>query len=316
MPTRESGFSLIELLVAMTVMLLISGAAVTALLKMTSTQATIWNRTQMHSGIRGATEVLQQEVGQAGRITLGGAAVTLSANSTACATAGCTTTMQVSSVAGMFDGIVPNGINTSTNTLTVASVSASGKVLNSHSNGATVQVLGAFSAGVVPPLTSPSAYAPSGPTMTYGNGSTGDTLKLFGDINADGNMVYIEYKCDLSTTPGNLTRNVMPWNQTTASAAATASQILLSNITANPDGSPCFTYQLNRVDTTYFVTDVAITLTVQTQQIDPVTKRFQTETKALLNVSPRNVFNAWQLASLGIFERVQPTPPTITALLQ
>ena len=97
MPTRESGFSLIELLVAMTVMLLISGAAVTALLKMTSTQATIWNRTQMHSGIRGATEVLQQEVGQAGRITLGGAAVTLSANSTACATAGCTTTMQVSS---------------------------------------------------------------------------------------------------------------------------------------------------------------------------------------------------------------------------
>jgi len=335
MPTRESGFSLIELLVAMTVMLLISGAAVTALLKMTSTQATIWNRTQMHSGIRGATEVLQQEVGQAGRITLGGAAVTLSANSTACATAGCTTTMQVSSVAGMFDGerlvvdtnplqetvrIVPNGINTSTNTLTVASVSASGKVLNSHSNGATVQVLGAFSAGVVPPLTSPSAYAPSGPTMTYGNGSTGDTLKLFGDINADGNMVYIEYKCEIpaspSTAPGNLTRNVMPWNQTTASAGATASQILLSNITANPDGSPCFTYQLNRVDTTYFVTDVAITLTVQTQQIDPVTKRFQTETKALLNVSPRNVFNAWQLASLGIFERVQPTPPTITALLQ
>ena len=93
-------------------------------------------------------------------------------------------------------------------------------------------------------------------------------------------------------------------------------QILLSNITRNPDGSPCFTYQMNRVDTTYFVTDVAITLTVQTQLVDPVTKRFQTETKALLNVSPRNVFNAWQLASLGIFERVQPTPPTITALLQ
>ena len=37
---------------------------------MTSAQATIWNRTQMHSGIRGATEVLQQEVGQAGRVTL------------------------------------------------------------------------------------------------------------------------------------------------------------------------------------------------------------------------------------------------------
>src|SRR3954471_23284345 len=66
----QSGFSLIELMVAMAIMLLISGAAIGALLKMTSTQATIWNRTQMHSGIRGATEVLQQEVGQAGRIAL------------------------------------------------------------------------------------------------------------------------------------------------------------------------------------------------------------------------------------------------------
>ena len=55
----ERGFSLVELLVAMLIMLIISGAATSALLKMTSTQATIWNRTQMHSGIRGATEVLQ-----------------------------------------------------------------------------------------------------------------------------------------------------------------------------------------------------------------------------------------------------------------
>ena len=328
---RDSGFSLVELIVAMAIMLLISGAAITALLKMTSTQATIWNRTQMHSGIRGATEVLQQEVGQAGRITLG-STVLLTNNSNSCATAGCTATMDVTTTAGMFVGerlVIDTNPNQETirivsidsgTRLTVASVASTGKVLNNHANNSPVQVLGAFSAGVVPPLTSPSAYAPSGPAMTYANGSTGDTMKLFGDINADGNMVYIEYKCDIpaspSTDPGNLTRNVMAWNQTTASLSATASQILLSNITRNPDDSPCFTYQLNRVDTTYFVTDVAITLTVQTQLIDPVTKRFQKETKALLNVSPRNVFNAWQLASLGIMERVQPTPPTITALLQ
>jgi len=34
-----------------------------------------------------------------------------------------------------------------------------------------------------------------------------------------------------------------------------------------------------------------------------------------LNVSPRNVFNVWQLASAGILNRVQPMPPTVTALL-
>ena len=42
---------------------------------------------------------------------------------------------------------------------------------------------------------------------------------------------------------------------------------------------------------------------------------FQKETKALLNVSPRNVFNVWQLAGLGMGYRVQPIPPSVTALL-
>ena len=63
-----------------------------------------------------------------------------------------------------------------------------------------------------------------------------------------------------------------------------------------------------------FVTDVAITLTVQTPDADPVTGLFEQETKALLNVSPRNVFNAWQMAGLGVSNRVQVTPPSISVL--
>ena len=64
-----------------------------------------------------------------------------------------------------------------------------------------------------------------------------------------------------------------------------------------------------------YVTDVAITLTVQTQNRDRKTGGFQTETKALLNVSPRNVFNVWQLATLGVTSRVQPTPASVTNFL-
>ena len=48
-----------------------------------------------------------------------------------------------------------------------------------------------------------------------------------------------------------------------------------------------------------YVLDVAITLTVRTQIKDPTTGQYQRETKALLNVSPRNVFHVWQLASAG-----------------
>jgi prepilin-type N-terminal cleavage/methylation domain-containing protein len=327
----DAGFSLVELMVAMAIMLLISGAAVTALLRMTTAQATIWNRTQMHSGIRGATEVLQQEVGQAGRIALP-SVVTLTNPTTGCSTAGCTATLTVSTTNGMFldekividigmsqETVQITQINSGTS-ITVKSPAAAGMVGAHGTAGVPVQALGSFAAGIVPPLASPSAYAPGGPTMTYANGSTGSVLKMFGDINADGNMVYVEYTCDTSTTPGNLHRNVMRWNDPPPSPAPTASQILLSNITANPDNSPCFTYQVQGINIngtmTYFVTDVAITLTVQTQIVDPVTKQFQKETKALLNVSPRNVFNAWQLASLSIYERVQPTPASVTALLQ
>jgi hypothetical protein len=166
-----------------------------------------------------------------------------------------------------------------------------------------VRSVGAFATGVVPPLAAPSSFA---------NGSTGTVLKLYGDINADGNMVYVEYTCN--TVSGNLYRNSMAWNAA-SKVAATNSQILLSNVTANPDGSPCFTYQTSPVNGTYYVTDVAITLTVQTQLIDPVTKQFQTETKALLNVSPRNVFNAWAMASLGITDRIQLMPSSVLNLL-
>ena len=330
----QAGFTLPELMIAMAIMLIVSGAAVSALMKMTSAQATIWNRTQMHSGIRGATEVLQQEVGQAGRIAL--AAVTMTA-ATGSGLAGAEVTLPVTSSAGMYVGMrltVDTGSATNetdpaqetvqvTQILTATSIGVKSIVtdglgnvigrVRAHNLNAPVLALGAFGTGVVPPETSPSAYTPSGATFTYTNGSTGSVLKLYGDINADGNMVYIEYTCD-TTTNNNLYRNMMAWNAGSKPAVA-ASQILLSNVTSNPNSTPCFTYQTAVVGGNVYVTDVAITLTVRTQLIDPVTKQYQTQTKALLNVSPRNTFNAWQMASLGIAGRIQPMPPTVTALL-
>jgi hypothetical protein len=107
----------------------------------------------------------------------------------------------------------------------------------------------------------------------------------------------------------------MAWN-TATKAAATASQILLSNVIANPGGTACFTYQTSTMAGVDYVTNVAVTLTVQTQQIDPVTKSYQTETKALLNVAPRNIVNAAALAFMQqLPSRVQPTPAAITNLL-
>jgi len=321
----EAGFSLPELLISVTVLLIISSAVTSALLQMTDSQRTIWNRTQLHAGVRSATELLQQEVGQAGRIVLPGTATLAAAVLAGPQTVGVNINGAVpATMSGFFVGerlvvavggptpcvvtspceetVVLTAVDTGTKQVTATFALA-------HFAGAAVHALGGFGTGIVPP-------AP--PTGTYPNGSTATVLKLFGDINGDGNMVYVEYTCDPLPATGNLYRNVMPYDQTTAKLAVTSSQVLLSNIQTNPGGTACFTYMpspLPVVGADTFVLDVAITLTVQTQVVDPITKQYQTETKALLNVSPRNVFNVWQLASAGVVDRVQPIPPTVVALL-
>jgi hypothetical protein len=173
-----------------------------------------------------------------------------------------------------------------------------------HASGTVLMPLGGFATGIIPPT-------------GIVNGSSDYVLKMYGDINADGNMVYVEYTCDVAA--GKLYRNVMAFDAA-SKPMPDDSQILLSNITANPDGSPCFTYQTSPPLIVHgtnftFVLDVAVTLTVQTEQIDPVTKQFQKETKALLNVSPRNVFNSWALANIGYTDRIQSTPASVTTLL-
>jgi prepilin-type N-terminal cleavage/methylation domain-containing protein len=300
--TSDHGFSIAELLIALSILLTIASVVATSLLRMTESQATIWNRTEMHSGIRSATELLQQEVGQAGRISLP-APVTMA---TAVIVVG-SNTVNVNSVAGMFVGelvTVDAGPNQETLSITAVNAGANQFTANfaiTHQANVSVSVLGGFANGVIP--------------TNVANGSTATVLKLFGDINGDGSMVYVEYTCD--TAAGNLYRNVMAFDAG-AKPAVTASQVLLGNIQPNPGGAACFTYQQATVAPYTFVTNVAITLTVQTQQRDLVTKAFQRETKALLNVAPRNVFNAWELASItpGGNNRVQPTPPTVVSLLQ
>jgi prepilin-type N-terminal cleavage/methylation domain-containing protein len=315
-PGPQAGFTLLELIIAVTVVLIISSVVTSSMIRATHAQQTIWNRTELHSGVRSATELLQQEVGQAGRVTVP-QAITLAnpiavGDSTGIAT--------LSSVNGLFLGeLVQVGggatgetmritdINTGAKQITAQHVYATGVTVNAfqseHLAGESVVPAGGFGTGVVPPST------------VYTHGSTGSVLKLYGDVNGDSNMVYVEYTCD--TTNHKLYRNMMPWNATTKPPLG-ADKILLDNVYPNPaqvsggQPLPCFQYQLDLSNG--YVLDVAVTLTVQTQRADTVTKQFQTETKALLNVSPRNVIGTWQAAG-GNINRVQPMPASVTTLL-
>jgi type II secretory pathway pseudopilin PulG len=326
--TPEAGFSLLEILITTAILLVVGGIVLSAIVRMTAAQQTIWNRTEMHSGVRSATELLQQEIGQAGRASLPSPGyATLAANVTST-----DSTATLNSTSGIFNNellvVEANGdessaqetvqvtnVNSSTQ-ITVNQITSNGitapRFHYTHATGAIIRPAGGFATGVVPPDSSVSGG-------TYPNGSTGYKLKLYGDINGDGNMVYVEYRCD-TTTNFALYRTMVNWNALPATKPnpPTADLILLSNITSNPAATsggsalPCFQYQMD--GTNSYVLDVSVTLTAYSQTVDPITKKSQKETKALLNISPRNVISTWMAAG-GNADRIQPMPLTITALL-
>jgi hypothetical protein len=293
----------------------------------------------MHSGIRGATELLQQEVGQAGRVALpstvtlatainvvGGPSPAAQATcdpgvpTTGAVTVGLNSSVAgINAVAGIFaQAGTPHaymllttldGNNTESVVVAAKNAGATPPTITAcfqkpHLAGTVVAPMGAFANGIIP-------------NTGITNPSTASVLKMFGDINGDGKMVFVEYTCD-SSVSHNLYRNVMAYDAGTK-PPLTDVHVLLSNIQPNPDGSDCFKYQTATVmvqGTPFtFVLDVAVTLTVQTQLKDPVTQQFQQETKALLNVSPRNVFSAFSLAGIGYTDRIQSTPVSVTSLL-
>lgn len=308
---RQSGFSLLEMMVALIILLGVTAIVMRGMMQMTLTQATVQNRTEMHSSVRSATELLQQEIGQAGKVSLYGLGTGSTALTTPVAITGAPVAVTVGDATGMFDQeqlVIDAGDNEET--VTISSPSWTTNTFTAtftltHAITAAVRVSGAFASGIVP--------------TTATNGSGDFLLKLYGDINADGNMQYVEYKCD--TTGGNLYRNVVSIVAGASKPSVNSSMIVLSNLQPNPPdpgtstAAPCFKYQQKIVGANTYVVDVSVTLTVQTQNRDPQTQQFQTETKALLNVSPRNIFDGWELASAGVINRIQPMPSTVTSLL-
>lgn len=291
----ERGFSLLEMMISMVILLGITGIVMSGMLQTSQTEATVENRTEMHAGVRSATELLQQEIGQAGRVALPQLSTPIQL--TGAVAIGLNQPAVVTTGAGA--GIFPNEylvVDAGQNQETVQVATVTGDTFTAtfgivHAIGAPVTVQGGFGLGVVP--------------NNVTNGSDATHLKMFGDINGDGKMVYVEYTCDWQTS-----------NKLYRSAAGIgdpnvgANQVLLPNILGNPNGTPCFDYQIKCTTAGCFVVDVAVTLTVQTQQVDSFTHQYQHETKALLNVSPRNVFEAYQLSTLSN-DRVQPTPSNV-----
>jgi len=354
---QQAGFTLLEMMIALVVLLAVSGIVMSGMVQMMKTQGTIANRTELHTSVRSATELLQQEIGQAGKISLptppAGVAwamltpVNVPTDTPVTQPVVFNVISPTTGLPTLFEGewiTVDTGLNKETVQLTCAAGKGNCAFTSNAWNatfyythvpipliptavvGVPIRVPGAFSTGIVPPAPGVLASPPAG-YAGYPNGSTGTVLKLYGDINGDGNLIYVEYICDWQNTLGNgpiLYRNQIAFDSP-AKPAITPSMALLTNLDplGNPNNQsgnavPCFTYQVQTKDginavtnDMVFVTDVAVTLTVDTQNVDAVTHKVQVETKALLNVSPRNVYDAYEFSQFDYMNRIQLTP-TVT----
>jgi prepilin-type N-terminal cleavage/methylation domain-containing protein len=337
---RQKGFSLLELMVSVAILVIVAGAVIMGMIRMTWSQSTVMNRTQMHSSVRNATELMQQEVGQAGRIAAQPGlqlttAITVPAGSTsAVATPTITTTAAAGNATDLMyvgENLVVDPSTTYEETVTISALTSSSitaTFTNSHLANVPVLVMGGFASGIVPPTTSSMDLLVSNNTatstspLTSATASSGSTLKLYGDINGDGTMYYVTYNCNQSA--GTLYRYISNTSDLNTATGVT-STLLLDNLGQNPSSAPCFTYTTKDAPvnltgggtvTETFVVNVAVTLTVNTQNKDLQTGATQTETKALLNIAPRNVSEAWQLAgSPSGYVRAQPMPSNVYSTL-
>src|SRR4030095_2797867 len=85
-------------MISVMVLMIVSAVALDGVMNLSKNTRTVTNRTEMHAGVRNATELMQQEVGQAGRVVLPSGIT-----STAAIAVGATT-FTVSDVTGMWAG--------------------------------------------------------------------------------------------------------------------------------------------------------------------------------------------------------------------
>jgi prepilin-type N-terminal cleavage/methylation domain-containing protein len=293
----EKGFSLLEMLISVVILLIVSGAALYALTYYQRSYGSTQLRADMHMGVRAALELMAQEVNQAGLLPFGPPRQ-LSAAVSACPSP-CSTPPPVQVTAGGVPNVSSIFVNEK---LTIDTGSNQEDVTVTGVNTATSQITAVFTKAH--PANAPvNAFGlfPQGIRSTSPNVSSSTLLKIFGDINGDNTLTYVEYDCSGST----LTRTEWQIPSSGGARVFVRTGVLVKDVIP----TPCFQYTTASAAGFNFVTSVTVTLSVQTADKDPFTKQRVSMTKSSLNLSPRNLLTGLDLAQAGFTGRLQPIPP-------
>jgi prepilin-type N-terminal cleavage/methylation domain-containing protein len=352
----QAGFSLVEMMVSIAILLVVGAIAFSFLSQYQNYYQSSALKADMHSGLRATTVLLEQEIGQAGLVSLG---AKCSPGMPMPTTTGCPTLAAAITTTGSVTAQVtsPDPIVMKVGESVLVDVEANEEAVTITAVPSSTQFTANFG------LTHPTGAPVTGGVYYQGilspgqtGGSSASQLNMIGDLIGDGNLYYVQYNCSQPPwSPVAYSSSYSAWNSTTsytsgqnvnyngASYVSTASSLnvspltagtltrsvtnlrtdttqgaavtLLDNLGANPGGTACFQYSTvsaTAAGTTYnFTTTVSVTLTVQTSEIDPITHTQSQETKSFLNLVPRNVLGAYNLASAGVANFFQPNPTNL-----
>ncbi len=287
-----SGFSLVEALIAICILLPVMAAAV----RLFSVGANQHSREQSsidaNQGIRAAFELMTTEIGQAG--SHGDTTTTLTAaipNSTTAQPA------SVASTAGITEGDwvdVDTGNNNEVVQLTAVGTSTiTGVFRVAHAKDAPIRLF------AVPYLTGipPAAGQAINSTVSV------PTLRFFGDINGDSTVQYVEYTYTSNGTTAQITRSISPVTQANRNDPV----VLVDNLV--PNGSP---FSIT-TDSRGVVTSSTIAMTVQSK-VKSGTRYEQTQLASRITIPSAMAASVLldENNRLGGFNRLPPTPSRVT----
>ncbi len=306
LPYRNSrGFSILELMVALAIFLVLSGAVLGSLANLQKEYRSREIRTTMQQRLRATMELMAQEIGQAGLqdSTIEGDDLSPTTPrykfTSAVAIGDLAGGVAVNSLTGMYEGqwlYVPGGTNSDgtpcvQDTMQIENPPASGKIQANfgcnHPAGAAIYPMGVFPHGIL--------------AGTAGDPSTASKLVFYGNINGSANGLFaVEYTCVPAngTTPSTLTRT--QWDLSNLGTAPTQNSLIDNWTTCSftwnttPDQVTLPTQVPSPKDTVTYgmITQVGFTITVSETASISGSSQTISVTKSYSNIQPRNIIAA------------------------
>jgi type II secretory pathway pseudopilin PulG len=287
---RADGFSLIELMISILILMPIMGAAMSLFSVGVQQQASEQSSIEATQEARTGFELMTTEIAQAG--SHGDRSAVLSMNVPASTAV---QTVTVSSTTGITAGDfvdVDTGANHEIVEITgVTSTTLSGIFRTAHVQNKPVRLFALpYLTGVVPPA---GMAANSTVEVT--------TLRLFGDINGDSTVQYVEYIYDSNSN--QITRSITPITQAEKNPALP----IMSNVKPN---SVRFAL---RTDGLGAVTSVDLALTTQSSwKTGSQYQESQLSSKVVIPCAVSGSVLLYEIRRYGGVDRLPPTPSKVT----